>query len=60
VAATDLFAVYSCSACFVAGEPGGGGICVMSRADAPPGVAEVQMEWGRAAPVCAGGGRLLV
>ncbi|MEA1870448.1 MAG: hypothetical protein U9N09_10000 [Euryarchaeota archaeon] len=28
---------YSCCACFVAGEPGGGGICVVSLVAAPPG-----------------------
>jgi len=29
-------AAYSCSGMLTAGEPGGGGICVMSWADAPP------------------------
>ena len=29
-------AAYSCCACFVAGEPGGGGICFVAWADAPP------------------------
>ena len=30
-------AAHSCRACFVAGEPGGGGHLVVSLADAPPG-----------------------
>ena len=29
-------AAHSCCACFVAGEPGGRGICVVAWADAPP------------------------
>jgi hypothetical protein len=45
-----IFAAHSCCACAVAGEPGGGGICVVvPRADAPPvGVVEVQSREGRA------------
>ncbi len=43
-------AAYSCCACFVAGEPGGG-ICVVAWADAPP-VGGVEVRRGGA-----GGGK---